>query len=180
VRASWDRPPIGGTDLQIGCRQNRTDRRLGCGRDWLKSQRAPAPSNFVCRLFGPTGLSHVLRCPTLSEHMGQDEAAATPGAAAQNAEAGFDSYCRSSGSNERMAISDDEVIGRSGTVTTRIRGGELPGEVVVAVRGGTESFIAYADEEIPRGETILVFRSRGPRAIDVTPYPEAELPTDPL
>lgn len=72
-----------------------------------------------------------------------------------------------------MTISDEEVTGRTGTVTTRIRGGELPGEVQVAVRGGTESFIAYADEEIPRGETVLVFRSRGHRAVDVMPYPEA-------
>ncbi|HET9731458.1 MAG TPA: hypothetical protein VFP54_02180 [Acidimicrobiales bacterium] len=70
---------------------------------------------------------------------------------------------------------DDEVAGRPGTVVTRIRGGDLPGEVRVAIRGGTEDFIAYAEQEIERGETILVFRSRGERAVDVIPYPEADL-----
>ena len=79
-----------------------------------------------------------------------------------------------------MSISDDEVTGRTGTVTTRIRGGERPGEVVVAVRGGTEAFLAYAEHEIARGETVLVFRSRGHRAVDVIPYTETGLPPDPL
>ncbi len=78
-----------------------------------------------------------------------------------------------------MTMSDDDVVGRSGTVTTRIRGGDLPGEVHVAIRGGTESFIAYSDDEIPRGETVLVFRSRGPRAVDVIPYPDADLAPEP-
>ena len=73
-----------------------------------------------------------------------------------------------------MSMNDDAVTGRSGTVTTRIRGGELPGEVRVAVRGGTESFIAYAEHEIQRNETVLVFRSRGDRAVDVIPFPEGD------
>jgi membrane protein implicated in regulation of membrane protease activity len=77
-------------------------------------------------------------------------------------------------------MSDDEVTGKSGTVTTRIRGGGFPGEVRVAIRGGTESFIAYAEHEIPRGETVLVFRSRGARAVDVIPYSETGLPPEPL
>jgi hypothetical protein len=43
----------------------------------------------------------------------------------------------------------------------------------VALRGGTESFIAYAEHEIQRHETVLVYRSRGDRAVDVIPFPEA-------
>ncbi|HEY5411231.1 MAG TPA: hypothetical protein VIJ94_10950 [Caulobacteraceae bacterium] len=77
-----------------------------------------------------------------------------------------------------MDMTDDEVTGRSGTVTTRIRGGDLPGEVRLAIRGGTESFIAYADQEIQRDETVLVYRSRGDRAVDVIPLPEAGLPAE--
>jgi hypothetical protein len=74
-----------------------------------------------------------------------------------------------------MSMSDEEVTGRSGTVTTRIRGGDLPGEVRVAMRGGTESFIAYAEHEIQRNETVLVYRNRGDRAVDVIPFPEGGL-----
>lgn len=79
-----------------------------------------------------------------------------------------------------MATHDDEVTGRSGTVTVRIRGGELPGEVQVSIRGGTESFIAYSDQEIARNETVLVYRDRGDRAVDVTPYPEGRVLHDGL
>lgn len=79
-----------------------------------------------------------------------------------------------------MRMTDDEVTGRAGTVTVRIRGGDLPGEISVAIRGGTESFIAYAEQEIARHETVLVYRSRGERAVDVTPYPEAGLVADGL
>ena len=68
-------------------------------------------------------------------------------------------------------MSDAEVTGKSGVVTTRIRGGDRPGEIQVAVRGGTESFIAYADEELGRGTTVIVYRSRGHRAVDVIPFP---------
>lgn len=77
-----------------------------------------------------------------------------------------------------MSIRDEEVTGRSGTVTTRIRGGGLPGEVSIAIRGGTESFIAYAEHEIRRGETIVVYRSRGDRSVDVVEFAEAGLPPD--
>ena len=79
-----------------------------------------------------------------------------------------------------MSMSDEEVAGKIGTVTTRIRGGELPGEVRVAIRGGTESFIAYAEQEIPRNETVLVYRSRGDRAVDVILSPEAGILPDHL
>ena len=77
-----------------------------------------------------------------------------------------------------MNIPDEQVTGKSGTVTTRIRGGNRPGEVSVAVRGGTESFIAYADHEIQRGEIVLVYRSRGDRCVDVVKFTETGLVPD--
>jgi hypothetical protein len=71
-------------------------------------------------------------------------------------------------------MSDEEVTGRPATVTVRIRGGALPGEVQVAIRGGTECFIAYAEEEILRNETV-VYRDRGNRSVDVVRYPEGDV-----
>ena len=70
---------------------------------------------------------------------------------------------------------DPEVVGKLGTVVTRIRGGERPGEVVVLVRGAKETFIAYSDDPVDLDETVLVFSSRGNRAVDVTPAPWAVL-----
>ena len=70
---------------------------------------------------------------------------------------------------------DQEVVGKLGTVVTRIRGGELPGEVRVTVRGTHETFIAYSDTPVERHETVLVFHSRGNRAVDVAPAPWAAL-----
>jgi hypothetical protein len=68
---------------------------------------------------------------------------------------------------------DPEVVGKVGTVLTRIRGGALPGEVHVPVRGATETFIAYCPSPVERHETVLVIHSRGARAVDVEPAPWA-------
>jgi hypothetical protein len=65
---------------------------------------------------------------------------------------------------------DPEVHGKVGHVIIRIRGAAGPGEVLVKVRGGTEAFIAYADEVIERGEDVLVVDSRGHRCVDVVPW----------
>ena len=54
------------------------------------------------------------------------------------------------------------------------RGAGGPGEVLVRVRGGSEAFIAWSAEPLPRGTTVLVIESRGHRAVDVSPW------TDPL
>jgi hypothetical protein len=66
---------------------------------------------------------------------------------------------------------DPEVQGKVGHVIIRIRGTAGPGEVLVKVRGGTEAFIAYADEVIERGSDVLIVCSRGQRAVDVVPWP---------
>jgi hypothetical protein len=67
-------------------------------------------------------------------------------------------------------MADDAVIGCVGTVVTRIRGAEGPGEVTVEVRGGHETFIAYAEAPIEVHASVLVLRSHGPRAVDVKPW----------
>jgi hypothetical protein len=65
---------------------------------------------------------------------------------------------------------EGRVIGEQGFVTTRIPGGEHPGEVQIHFRGGSESFIAYGTEEIGRGQQILVVGRRPGRGVDVTPF----------
>jgi membrane protein implicated in regulation of membrane protease activity len=66
---------------------------------------------------------------------------------------------------------DEAVVGRRGTVTVRIRGDALPGEVTVSVRGGSEAFIAYAPTLVEVGTEVLVVASRGSRAVDVAVWP---------
>jgi membrane protein implicated in regulation of membrane protease activity len=71
---------------------------------------------------------------------------------------------------------DDEVVGKLGTVVTRIRGGDRPGEVRVRIRGTVDTFIAYSVTPVERHQTVLVFHSRGQRAVDVEPAPWATAP----
>jgi hypothetical protein len=68
--------------------------------------------------------------------------------------------------------SQDEgrVVGEQGFVTTRIPGGEHPGEVQISLRGGSETFIAYGTEEIERGQRVLVLGRRPGRGLDVTAF----------
>jgi membrane protein implicated in regulation of membrane protease activity len=61
------------------------------------------------------------------------------------------------------------LIGCEGTVTVAIHGGNTPGEVLVPIRGGTETYLAYADEPIPSGTRIVVYDVRGGRRLGVAP-----------
>ena len=65
---------------------------------------------------------------------------------------------------------EGRVIGEQGYVTIRIPGGDQPGEVQIPLRGGSESFIAYATEPISHGARILVVGRRPGRAVDVTVF----------
>lgn len=67
-------------------------------------------------------------------------------------------------------MADDAVIGQVGTVLTRVRGGDLPGEIAATVRGTRETFIAYADSPLERGVQVLVVAIRGPRQVDVVAW----------
>lgn len=65
----------------------------------------------------------------------------------------------------------DRMVGKLGRVTGRIAPGGL-GEVMVAVRGGSEAFLAYAadaDETYARGTRIVVVEYLPPRTVIVTP-----------
>jgi hypothetical protein len=65
---------------------------------------------------------------------------------------------------------DDVVIGKIGVLTVATRGNAGPGEVQVRVRGGTEAFIAWSAEPLPKGTSVLVIESRGHRAVDVSTW----------
>lgn len=58
-------------------------------------------------------------------------------------------------------------IGATGTVITDIPGSNTPGEVVLRLEGGTETYTAYADKPIGRGTKVFVYEDRGGRVVDV-------------
>lgn len=64
-------------------------------------------------------------------------------------------------------VRDTAPIGRVGVLILGTRGTGGPGEVLVRVRGGTETYIAWSDEPLEKGSTVLVIESRGARAVDV-------------
>jgi membrane protein implicated in regulation of membrane protease activity len=73
--------------------------------------------------------------------------------------------------SEVLAVARDEhVIGCIGILTVATRGSAGPGEVQVKVRGGTEAFIAWSSEPLPKGTSVLVIESRGHRAVDVSTW----------
>lgn len=68
---------------------------------------------------------------------------------------------------------DEAVIGCTGTLLIGTRGPAGPGEVHVRVRGGTETFLAWSDEPLPKGATVLVVESRGTRQVDVIEWADS-------
>jgi membrane protein implicated in regulation of membrane protease activity len=79
---------------------------------------------------------------------------------------------------DQSVAQDEALVGCIGTITVATRGSRGPGEVQVKVRGGTESFIAWSPEPLPRGSTVLVIESRGHRTVDVSAWsdPLADFP----
>ncbi|GAB3451936.1 hypothetical protein [Actinophytocola sediminis] len=70
-----------------------------------------------------------------------------------------------------MAMSTDESpVGLVGVLLVGTRGDHGPGEVLVKIRGGSETFLAFSGEPLPKGATVLVIDSRGARAVDVAPW----------
>lgn len=74
---------------------------------------------------------------------------------------------------------DDAVIGCTGQLLIATRGAAGPGEVLVPVRGGTEAFLAWSEEPLAKGTTVLVVDSRGTRQVDVISWVDPlEAPAD--
>ena len=64
-------------------------------------------------------------------------------------------------------VRDESCIGCIGVLTIGTRGTVGPGEVLVKVRGGSETFLAWSDGPLPKDTTVLVIDSRGARTVDV-------------
>jgi hypothetical protein len=65
---------------------------------------------------------------------------------------------------------DEALIGCIGVLIVATRGAAGPGEVLVKVRGGSEAFIAWSPDPLPKGTSVLVIESRGHRAVDVSAW----------
>ncbi len=65
---------------------------------------------------------------------------------------------------------DESLIGSIGVLIIATRGAAGPGEVLVKIRGGSEAYIAWSPEPIPRGSTVLVINNRGTRTVDVSAW----------
>jgi membrane protein implicated in regulation of membrane protease activity len=69
-----------------------------------------------------------------------------------------------------MSYEDNEqVVGKTGYVTVAVPGDAHAGEVVVRLRGGSESYIAYASQPLEVGVQVVVVVDRGARCVEVTP-----------
>jgi hypothetical protein len=65
---------------------------------------------------------------------------------------------------------DASLIGSIGVLIVATRGQAGPGEVLLKIRGGSEAYLAWSPEPIPRGRTVLVIESRGTRTVDVSEW----------
>lgn len=65
---------------------------------------------------------------------------------------------------------DDRIVGKLGTVTHPILPGKS-GEIVVHIRGGTETYMAVSDTSVAEGTQVLVVGQRSARTVEVTPFP---------
>jgi membrane protein implicated in regulation of membrane protease activity len=68
-------------------------------------------------------------------------------------------------------VGDQQMVGKVGRVTGDIVPGRI-GEVMVAIRGGSEAFHAHSvdpDESIRRGTRVVVVEYYPPRTVMVSP-----------
>jgi hypothetical protein len=74
-----------------------------------------------------------------------------------------------------QAVRDESALGSIGVLTVGTRGTAGPGEALLKVRGGTEAYIAWSERPLPRGTQVLAVTARGPRTVEVVPWPEDPL-----
>jgi hypothetical protein len=76
---------------------------------------------------------------------------------------------------------DEAAIGTVGVLTIATRGPAGPGEVRIKVRGGSERFLAWSEDPLPKGAIVLIIDYRGPRTVDVMEWadPLGEAPIIP-
>ena len=62
---------------------------------------------------------------------------------------------------------DLSAVGYTGVLTIATRGSAGAGEILLSIRGGTESLLAWSDEPLPRGTTVLVIDVISSRTVRV-------------
>jgi hypothetical protein len=67
-------------------------------------------------------------------------------------------------------MSDESVLGSVGVLVVATRGAAGAGEVMLKVRGGSEAYLAWSAEPLPKGAHVLVIHQRGPRTVDVVSW----------
>jgi len=65
---------------------------------------------------------------------------------------------------------EQDLVGTIGRVTVSIPAGG-PGEVLLPVRGGTEAFAAWSDEQVRRHSRVVVVECLSARSVFVTLLP---------
>jgi hypothetical protein len=68
-----------------------------------------------------------------------------------------------------------------GVLVVASRGPAGPGEVLIRIRGGSETYLARSKTPLPKGTTVLVIDYVGPRTVDVMEWedPLGEAPAIP-
>ncbi|MFB9835089.1 hypothetical protein [Actinoallomurus acaciae] len=64
-------------------------------------------------------------------------------------------------------VRDESCIGRLGVLIVGTRGPAGPGEALVKIRGGSETYLAWSQTPLPKDTTVLIIESRGARTVDV-------------
>jgi hypothetical protein len=73
---------------------------------------------------------------------------------------------------------DESAVGCTGRVIVATRGTAGPGEVLVALRGGTEAYLAWSEEPLAKGTQVLVFNARAERTVDVMEWADPAVNPD--
>lgn len=68
-------------------------------------------------------------------------------------------------------MGDVSVVGCVGSLIVATRGDAGAGEVLLNVRGSREAYLAWSDQPLAKGTTVLVIDTRGVRTVVVEPWP---------
>ncbi len=69
---------------------------------------------------------------------------------------------------------DTTPIGQLGVLSVATRGDAGPGEVVISLRGSTETYLAWSDAPLARGLQVVVTDARGPRTLQVASFDDLD------
>lgn len=71
------------------------------------------------------------------------------------------------------------IVGATGVVVERVRGGDKPGEVRIVVQGLPHHYLAHCTFPLEKGQHVVVVNNRGGRQLDVEPWPPADFGVEP-